>query len=203
MHLYLLLAILTYLLASIPNALLIGKTFRNIDLRTKGSGNLGATNASRFLGKKLGLLVLILDALKGAIPIFIAKYYLLNKIDYTNKSLLLSLLILLSILGHSYSVFLKFSGGKSVSIMLGVYLVAFPKIIIFILLGFVLVEFIFDYVAVASMTMSFLSPIFVYIFYNDIYYIIVTSIIFIIITYRHKQNIINLINGKETKYRGN
>lgn len=189
--------IFTYLLASIPNALIIGKYFKGIDLREKGSGNLGATNAQRILGTKLGLMVLILDILKGFIPLYIAMKYL-----FVDDYIKISILGLVAVLGHSYSIFLKFGGGKSVAIMIGVYLAIFPKVLILGLITFLIVLYITNYVAIASISMSILTPVYVYILEKNIYYTILAILISILIVYRHKINIKRLINGEESKFKG-
>lgn len=193
-------ALFIYILGSIPNALWIGKKFKNLDIRTMGSGNLGATNATRYLGKKLGFFVLSLDILKGFIPIFLAKYYFIPKFWYNfDKDLLLSIFAFLAILSHSYSIFLKFTGGKSVAIMVGIYIIVFPKAIFLSLLVFVLTIIFIRYVALASIFMSASMIIFVIFIYGNIYYIILTILVSLLITYRHKSNLLRLLNGTETK----
>lgn len=189
--------IFTYLLASIPNALIIGKYFKGIDLREKGSGNLGATNAQRILGTKLGLMVLILDILKGFIPLYIAMKYL-----FVDDYIKISILGLVAVLGHSYSIFLKFGGGKSVAIMIGVYLAIFPKVLLLGLITFLITIYLTNYVAIASISMSILTPVYVYILEKNIYYTILAILISILIVYRHKINIKRLINGEESKFKG-
>lgn len=193
-------ALFIYIVGSIPNALWIGKKFRNLDIRTKGSGNLGATNATRYLGKKLGAMVLVLDILKGLIPIFLAKNYLIPKLwsNYNDK-LLLSIFIFLAILAHSYSVFLKFTGGKSVAIMVGIYLIVFPKAMFLALIVFVLTIIFIKYVALASIFMASSMILFVPVIYGGFYYFVLTVLVAMLITYRHKSNLLRLLNGTETK----
>lgn len=191
-------AIIVYILASTPNALWIGKMFKGIDLRQKGSGNLGATNASRFLGAKLGLLVLVLDILKGFLPLVLIKPYLFA--NYSNYEIYLSIFSFIAVIGHSYSIYLKFSGGKSVAIMLGVYLALFPKILIFGLIVFLLVVYLTDYVALASIFMSISYILFVSLVYKNISYICLTILISLLIIFRHKQNIIRIYNKTEPKH---
>lgn len=185
-------ALIVYLIASIPNALWIGKLFRNVDLRTKGSGNLGATNASRFLGAKLGALVLVLDVLKGFLPIFILKSY--------TTSLEISLLALIAIIGHSYSIYLKFTGGKSVAIMLGVYLALIPYTVIFGLLVFYTTMKITDYVALSSIFMSISFIPLSWFMYLNLYYTLLAFVVSLLIAYRHKSNIQRIINKEEPKH---
>ena len=190
---FIIIFIVAYLVGSIPNALWIGKVFKELDVRNYGSGNVGATNASRVLGWKLGVLVLLLDVLKGAIFVYIAK--LINLDD-----IYLVLVSLAPILGHSYSIYLKFKGGKAVATSLGVFTVLVPKVILVLLVIFLITVFLTQYVSVASITVALLLPIFTFILYNNIIYTIFSLIIGLLVVYKHKSNIINLINGKEDKY---
>ena len=190
---FIILFIISYLVGSIPNALWIGKVFKGLDVRNYGSGNVGATNASRVLGWKLGVLVLLLDVLKGAVFVYIAK--LINLDD-----IYLVLVSLAPILGHSYSIYLKFKGGKAVATSLGVFTLLVPKVILVLLVIFLITVFLTQYVSVASITVALLLPIFTFILYNNIIYTIFSLIIGLLVVYKHKSNIINLINGKEDKY---
>ena len=190
---FIILFIISYLVGSIPNALWIGKVFKGLDVRNYGSGNVGATNASRVLGWKLGVLVLLLDVLKGAVFVYIAK--LINLDD-----IYLVLVSLAPILGHSYSIYLKFKGGKAVATSLGVFAVLVPKVILVLLVIFLITVFLTQYVSVASITVALLLPIFTFILYNNTIYTIFSLIIGLLVVYKHKSNIINLINGKEDKY---
>ncbi|CAM3408271.1 glycerol-3-phosphate 1-O-acyltransferase PlsY [Pseudostreptobacillus hongkongensis] len=190
---FIILFIVAYLVGSIPNALWIGKVFKELDVRNYGSGNVGATNASRVLGWKLGVLVLLLDVLKGAVFVYIAK--LINLDD-----IYLVLVSLAPILGHSYSIYLKFKGGKAVATSLGVFTVLVPKVILVLLVIFLITVFLTQYVSVASITVALLLPIFTFILYNNTIYTIFSLIIGLLVVYKHKSNIINLVNGKEDKY---
>lgn len=189
----LILMLIAYLVASIPNALWIGKVFKGLDVRNFGSGNVGATNASRVLGYKLGILVLILDVLKSAVFVYIGK--VLKFDDFS-----LVLVALSAILGHSYSIYLKFKGGKAVATSLGVFIVLVPKSILLLIIVFFIVVFITQYVSVASMITAVFLPFFIYIIYDNIIYTCFGFLIGILVVYKHKSNIINLMNGKEDKY---
>lgn len=187
------LIIASYLLGSIPNALWIGKVFKKLDVREYGSGNVGATNASRILGKKLGLMTLILDILKGFIPVLIARYLNFSEIN-------IILVALATVLGHSYSVYLKFRGGKAVATTIGIVLAIMPKTLIFLFFIFILIMLFTGYVSMASMFSAISLPFLAYLLYNNKYNILLSIILAILIVYRHKSNIINLINKKEDKY---
>lgn len=192
MILFFILFILAYLVGSIPNALWIGKIFKNIDVRDFGSGNVGATNAARVLGWKLGVMVLLFDAFKGMIFIIIARKFGLSDIYVV-------LIGLAAILGHSYSIYLKFKGGKAVATSLGVMLVLIPKVIIILVIVFLLIVIFSGYVSLASISVAGLLPILTYIMYNNIIALL-SFVVGILVIWRHKSNIKNLLEGKEDKF---
>lgn len=192
MLLFFVLFILAYLVGSIPNALWIGKMFKNIDVREFGSGNVGATNATRVLGWKLGVMVLIFDAFKGMIFIIIARILGLEDIYVV-------LIGLAAILGHSYSIYLKFKGGKAVATSLGVMLVLIPKVVMILIIVFLLIVIISGYVSLASISVAGLLPILSYIMYNNIIALL-SLLVGILVIWRHKSNIKNLLEGKEDKF---
>ena len=192
MLLFFVLFILAYLVGSIPNALWIGKMFKNIDVREFGSGNVGATNATRVLGWKLGIMVLIFDAFKGMIFIIIARILGLEDIYVV-------LIGLAAILGHSYSIYLKFKGGKAVATSLGVMLVLIPKVVMILIIVFLLIVIISGYVSLASISVAGLLPILSYIMYNNIIALL-SLVVGILVIWRHKSNIKNLLEGKEDKF---
>ena len=192
MLLFFVLFILAYLVGSIPNALWIGKMFKNIDVREFGSGNVGATNATRVLGWKLGVMVLIFDAFKGMIFIIIARKLGLEDIYVV-------LIGLAAILGHSYSIYLKFKGGKAVATSLGVMLVLIPKVVMILIIVFLLIVIISGYVSLASISVAGLLPILSYIMYNNIIALL-SLVVGMLVIWRHKSNIKNLLEGKEDKF---
>lgn len=117
-------ALLAYLVGSIPFGLLIAKRVAGVDLRAVGSGNIGATNATRVLGKKWGVIVLLLDALKGLLPtLLLPRLFALDPAEAANDAVLAGVC---AIVGHSYPVWLKFRGGKGVATSLGVVLILAP-----------------------------------------------------------------------------
>ena len=184
------LLILSYLIGSIPFALIIGKTFFDIDIRNHGSGNIGTTNTFRILGKKAGIIVLILDFLKGMIPVYIAML--------VNTELPLILVGLCAALGHVYSIFLKFKGGKAVATGAGVILAVQPLIFLVLLTAFLITLYIFKYVSLGSIvgvtTLFILS-----LFTDDLTFKIVSLLLLIIIIYKHLSNIKRIMNKTEPK----
>jgi acyl-phosphate glycerol 3-phosphate acyltransferase len=187
------LMIVAYILGSIPNALWIGKVFRGIDVREHGSKNTGSTNAARVLGAKLGILTLILDISKGAIPTLIATMLL-------DSSISVILVGICAILGHSFSIFMKFKGGKAVATTVGVFIVLVPGAILLAAVIFFLVFGITRYVSLSSMIGAISLPIWIMIFYKNIPLTIFGIIIAILIIVRHKSNIQRLLNGTESKF---
>ena len=187
------LMIVTYILGSIPNALWIGKVFKGIDVREHGSKNTGSTNAARVLGAKLGILTLILDISKGAIPTLIATMLL-------DSSISVILVGICAILGHSFSIFMKFKGGKAVATTVGVFIVLVPGAILLAAVIFFLVFGITRYVSLSSMIGAISLPIWIVLFYKNIPLTIFGIIIAILIIVRHKSNIQRLLNGTESKF---
>jgi len=184
--------LISYLIGSIPTGYIVGK-LKGIDIRKYGSGNIGATNVFRVLGKSYGIFVLIFDFLKGFFPLFI--------FSKTLGSSLGQILIGLSlILGHSFSLYLKFKGGKSVATASGVFFFLVPKAMIFCLILWIIITFITKYVSLASMISALFLPIFYFLFEEkDIYILSFCILTAVIIIIRHKSNILRLIQGKENK----
>ncbi|CAM3346486.1 glycerol-3-phosphate 1-O-acyltransferase PlsY [Nosocomiicoccus ampullae] len=184
------LLILSYLIGSIPFALIIGKIFFDIDIRNHGSGNIGTTNTFRILGKKAGIIVLILDFLKGMIPVYIAML--------ANTELPLILFGLCAALGHVYSIFLKFKGGKAVATGAGVILAVQPLIFLILLTAFLITLYISKYVSLGSIvgvtTLFILS-----LFTDDLTLKLVSLLLLIIIIYKHLPNIKRIMNKTEPK----
>lgn len=133
------LIILSYFFGAIPSGVWIGKIFKNIDVRDYGSKNSGATNSYRVLGAKLGIAVLIIDVLKGFIPLYIASKFNLKYND-------LVILGLVAILAHTFSCFISFKGGKGVATSLGVFLFLAPVITLILLVIFILVVYFTKYI---------------------------------------------------------
>jgi glycerol-3-phosphate acyltransferase PlsY len=147
-----------YLVGSIPTAYILGRLFRGIDIREYGSGNVGATNALRVLGKKLGITCLILDMIKGAAPVLAAKY-MLDPADPKTQWVAAGC-GLLAIVGHIYTIFLRFQGGKGVASTLGVFLALEPLAVFCAALVGVILIAVDRRVALGSLTIATLIPTF-------------------------------------------
>ena len=153
------LLVFSYILGSIPNALWIGKVFKKVDVRQYGSGNVGSTNAARVLGYRYGIMTLVLDILKGLIPTYLGYKF------GGNIGILCGML---AIIGHTYSIFLKFKGGKAVATTVGVFIVISPFSILTLLVVFLLVTIISGYVSLGSMVSASLLFIAVYLYKGNI-----------------------------------
>ena len=187
----LLVILVSYILGSIPFGYIIAK-IKGVDITKLGSGNIGATNVGRFLGKPYFFIVLFLDAIKGFIPTILFK--LLFGLEYG------ILAGLFSVIGHSYSIFMKFKGGKGVATGLGVSIALIP---IETIIGFgvwFLVLMIFKIMSLASI-ISAVSVFIVVLFLEKSSLIkIVCGIIAVLIVLRHKSNIERIIKGTEPKF---
>ena len=188
------LIILSYFFGAIPSGVWIGKIFKNIDVRDYGSKNSGATNSYRVLGAKLGIAVLIIDVLKGFIPLYIASKFNLAYND-------LVILGLVAILAHTFSCFISFKGGKGVATSLGVFLFLAPVITLILLVIFILVVYFTKYISLGSITAAFLLQIFTFFTHRDTYLFTLSVVIAIFVIYRHKTNISRLLSGTENKFK--
>ncbi len=196
------LIVIAYILGSIPNALWIGKVFRGIDIREHGSKNTGSTNAARVLGAKLGILTLILDISKGAIPVTLSFFMKADLLEnMTGISSLDPIMVgIFAIIGHSFSLFMKFKGGKAVATTVGVFTVLVPKALLLAAVVFFVIFAVTRYVSVSSITAAISLPIFIFFLYWDVTYTIFGGIIAILIIVKHKSNIQRLLNGTESKF---
>ena len=189
-----------YVLGSIPSALWIGKLFYKTDIREHGSGNLGATNTFRVLGKVAGLCVTILDILKGTAATLLI--YLPIFIDLPVHPLILGLV---AVIGHMFPVFAKFKGGKAVATSGGVVL-GYNWILFLIVLGtFLILLKMTKMVSLSSMGVAVVSFIYsaIYFYYTgDIYLLIMIALFASFIFYRHRENIARIRAGTEPKVKG-
>ncbi|MGE7980338.1 glycerol-3-phosphate 1-O-acyltransferase PlsY [Psychrobacillus sp. NPDC093200] len=182
--------ILSYLIGSISFALVIGKIFYKKDIRDYGSGNLGATNAYRVLGIKAGVIVAIADILKGTFAC------LLPLILGSTVNPIVS--GLLAILGHIFSVFASFKGGKAVATATGVFLFLTPSGVFVGFVVFVLTLLFTKYVSLSSMLASI--ALFIYsLIFEDKVMIALSLLISLSIIILHRQNIKRIVNGTENK----
>lgn len=187
-----------YLLGAIPTAYLFGKAKKGIDIREHGSGNVGATNAFRVLGKLPGILVLAIDVVKGMAAVT-ALPRLIKAITPIDYSWLLALLGMLAIAGHIWTPFLQFKGGKGVATSLGVFLFLDPVSALIALGVWIAALLIFRYVSVSSILAAITLPIAMSSFLRPFPGVLISSIVCIIICYKHKSNLQKLLLGTEKK----
>ena len=190
---------LSYLIGSIPTGFLIARLFTGADIRTAGSKNVGATNVYRVAGKLPGLLTLVFDIGKGVLVVTVVAgvcYDFLPDIDYIFFSTLLGLM---AICGHVWSVFLKFRGGKGVATTIGVTGILAPLPLALSLIVWLALFVPTKYVSVGSLFFGISLPIFALIFNESFYVVIFCVIICILNTYKHKDNIARLLKGQENR----
>ncbi len=190
--------IISYLIGSIPTGYIIVKLLKKIDIRTVGSGSTGATNVKRVLGTKWFFTVMFIDALKGAIPVLLAYKYV-NFIACIGLSPVIAALG--AIIGHSKSIFLKFSGGKSVATGVGTVLALCWPVGLIVAVIWGLITYITKYVSLGSIVAIALAPFLMNVFNQNIYYIWFAALCAVFVILMHKENIKRLLEGKENKVR--
>lgn len=205
---------ISYLIGAFPSALIIGKLFKRIDIRNYGSGNLGSTNAFRVLGIPLGTLVQSVDIGKGLIVVLLVSKLFFYNLPFENLTPFDDITVLKiiagvsAVIGHTYSVFVNFKGGKGINTALGM-LISLAPIDVSISLGFFLIILLSSgYVSLGSIVASLLFPMIMFIRenifkveingYNTlIFFSIAISVLLI---YNHRQNIKRLLQGKENRF---
>ena len=193
-----LVVVIAYLLGSIPTGYLIVKKLKGIDIRKTGSGSTGATNVKRVLGTKWFFTVMILDALKGALAVLIAVKFF-NFIACLGLSPVLAAIF--AILGHSKSIFLGFTGGKSVATGVGTILALCWPVGLIIAAIWGVITYLSKYVSLGSVIAISMAPVLMTLFDQNVYYICFAAIGAIYVVLMHKDNIKRLIEGKENKVR--
>lgn len=185
--------IIGYLIGSIPSALIAGKAIKGIDIREYGSGNMGAANAYRVLGRDAGTVVIAADVLKGIIPALIGLY-----LGGYPVALLAGIA---AVIGHSYPLFAGFKGGKGIATGAGAYLIILPFGLLISLAGFLVVFLISGYVSLSSIIAVVVLAVMSFVFYKGAFVSIFTLLICAFAIYRHRENIIRLWEGTENKSR--
>lgn len=188
-----------YFCGSIPFGFLLGKVFGAKDIRNTGSGNIGATNVARSVGLSAGILTLLLDAAKGAIPVWLARHYFPEQASFQ------ILAGLGALAGHCFPVWLKFRGGKGVATAAGVFLVLCPPAAVSALLIFALVVGFWRYVSLASISAAAAMPLLIYFlwaphFAPPISVTVGSLAAALLIVYKHDANMQRLVEGTEPKF---
>ena len=190
--------LLSYITGSIPTGYIIVKLFTGQDIRKVGSGSTGATNVKRVMGKKWFFIVMILDAVKGALPVVLA--YLFTG-AFKQVGLLPVLAAVFVIIGHSKSLFLNFTGGKSVASGVGTLLALNWQAGLIIAGIWAIITWCSKYVSLGSVIALALAPIILFILNAPPAYVIYAVIAAIYVIYLHRENIKRLIAGNENKVR--
>jgi len=186
-----LLVIFSYFLGAVPFGLLLGRTFADVDVRSMGSGNIGATNVNRVLGRKLGAATLLCDILKALIPSLIARVFL--KDDFH-----VAMVGLAAVVGHCFPIYLGFKGGKGVATAFGSFLVMAPFSAVVAILVWVIAFRISKISAMGALTAAGVIPILIYFEKSGSVALVSAAISFIVIV-RHRENIERLRKGAELK----
>lgn len=195
------LVLIAYLIGSIPTALIISKSFFDIDIREYGSGNMGATNTFRVLGPKFGTIVMVGDMLKGVFAVALYNFlpfYLSNELERTNLMIGLGLA---AVVGHIYPIWANFKGGKGVATLFGMVLAIQPVVAINCVGVFLLVLFLTRYVSLSSILAGIALPICVLWIYNEkeIFYRVFAVAVAALIILTHQKNIGRLLKGNENR----
>lgn len=188
-----------YILGSIPSSYIMGRLIKGIDLREHGSGNLGAANTFRILGARAAVPVLLFDVGKGYLAVKLASFLGISGYGY------ILLAALAVILGHNYSVFVRFSGGKGVGTTTGAFLAMAPQAVGVCFAIWLITLFSFRIVSVASMVSAIFLPITI-VFFNlflggttHISIVVLSVIVSVLVVYKHRSNIKRLREGTESR----
>lgn len=192
----LLLLLAAYLLGAFPSSYVVGKLVRGIDLREHGSGNLGATNAFRVLGWKAATPVFILDIFKGWLPTF---YF--ARWDNSGDWRWALAYGAAAIIGHVFSIYVRFKGGKGVATGAGVFLALAPRAVLAGLIIWSVLLWLTGIVSVASITAAIVLPIAVALFYREPLVLALACAISLFVVYAHRANIRRLLRGEEHSFR--
>lgn len=184
-----------YLIGAIPFGVVLTRLAGVGDVRASGSGNIGATNVYRTFGRRLGLLTLLMDALKGLVPVLLAG----SLLDFSTSQV--AMVAAAAFLGHCYPVYLGFKGGKGVATALGIYLVLSPWSVLVALLLFAAILWRWRYVSLASVSAAAAIPLLVGLLERSWPLVLATLFISVMVIVRHRANIERLRSGTESKFK--
>ena len=189
--------LLSYLVGAIPFGLLLSRG-SGVDIRRQGSGNIGATNVARLLGRKLGILTLILDVLKGFVPIWLAGHFIAPGPQH---NLVVALCGGATVIGHMFPVYLGFRGGKGVATGLGVFLFLQPLAVLYSLLVFVTAVVLSGFVSLGSLLASFSFPLWLFLLGAPAWTLWLAAFVVLMIWIKHHENIRRLLAGTEKSWK--
>lgn len=204
MHVYALVLVLAYLLGSIPTGYLVAQA-RGVDIRSVGSGNIGATNVLRVLGKPAGILVLLVDALKGWTAVRLVAPWCVERLLPSDalggaKEIAAIIAAVAAVLGHNYTCWLRFKGGKGIATSAGVLTALVPWALVIILSVWILLFMLTRYVSVGSLVASFTLPFATWVTTRSLTLTAVTGGMGALAIYKHRANIQRLLNGTEPRF---
>ena len=195
------LTFLAYLIGSFPTGFLLVKLTKGIDIREVGSGSTGATNVKRVMGKSGFITVMVLDGLKGVLPVLAAKYLEVKLNLYPSLSILPILASIAIIIGHSKSIFLGFKGGKSVASGSGTIMGLNWSVGVITFIIWCTLTYTTKYVSVASIVALLLTPVWMYLLKQPVIYVIYCLVGALYIVWLHRDNVKRLLSGTESKIR--
>ena len=194
-----LMLILSYLIGAIPNGYVIGKVFFKKDIREFGSGNTGATNSFRVLGKPAGFIVTFLDIFKGFITVFFPLWFSVHAQGPISTFFTHGLIVgIFAIIGHVYPIYLKFKGGKAVATSAGVVLGVNPILLLILAVIFFGILYLTKYVSLSSIIAA-ISCVLGSLIIHDYILFGMSAFVSIILIFRHRSNIIRIFKGEEPK----
>ncbi len=190
--------ILCYLIGAIPTSFLVAKYLKGIDIREHGSGNVGATNTARVVGKLPGLLVLIVDILKGWVCVaLVAKMFIRLGVTSIEPDTYALMLGCMAIIGHIWTIFLGFKGGKGIATSSGVFIGVAPNIFLVALVIWIAIFAWKRYVSLASIISAVSIPIMLAVMSYPPVFVIITAVMCCITVYKHYPNIKRMVRGEE------
>ena len=199
MMMIVLMLILSYLIGAIPNGYVIGKVFFKKDIREFGSGNTGATNSFRVLGKPAGFIVTFLDIFKGFITVFFPVWFPVHANGPISTFFTHGLIVgIFAILGHVYPIYLKFKGGKAVATSAGVVLGVNPILLLILAIIFFGILYLTKYVSLSSIVAA-ISCVICSLIIHDYILFGMSAFVSIILIFRHRSNIVRIFKGEEPK----
>lgn len=191
--------ITAYLIGAIPTGYIMARLLKGIDIREHGSGNVGSTNLMRTVGKVPGTICLLLDVMKGILPVVFIAHIFYRPDIFISQPMFRVALGLSAVCGHIWTIFLGFKGGKGVATTVGVFIGLSPTVTAIGLLIWLIIAVISKYVSLSSIVMAVSLPVLMALFKQPLEYIILSALLCIFICYRHKSNIGRLIEGTEYK----
>ena len=199
MMMIVLMLILSYLIGAIPNGYVIGKVFFKKDIREFGSGNTGATNSFRVLGKPAGFIVTFLDIFKGFITVFFPLWLPVHAHGPISTFFTYGLIVgIFAIIGHVYPIYLKFKGGKAVATSAGVVLGVNPILLLILAVIFFGILYLTKYVSLSSIIAA-ISCVIGSLVIHDYILFGMSAFVSIILIFRHRSNIVRIFKGEEPK----